>query len=88
MEKILFAIDELTGLIWAATKMRESKSSKDMELPSLKKKFKDKRFAAGCSRDIIKNGAQMLEWELDDLLNKTLEAVKAVEDDIENKLNM
>lgn len=79
MEKILFAVDELTGLIWAAAKMRPSKSTKDMELASLKKKFKDKKFAAGCSRDIIKQGAENLGWELDTLLEKTLEAMKAIE---------
>lgn len=83
MEKILYATDELTGLIYAAALMRPSKSSKDMELKSLKKKFKDKRFAAGCSRDVIKNGAEMLGWELDELLEKTLEAMKAKEDKIE-----
>lgn len=83
MEKILFATDELTGLIWAAAKMRPSKSTKDMELSSLKKKFKDKKFAAGCSRDIIKNGAELLGWELDKLLDDTLEAMKNVEDSVE-----
>lgn len=82
MEKILFAADELTGLIGAAAKMRPSKSCKDMELSSLKKKFKDKRFAAGCSRDIIKTGAERLSWSLDELLEKTLEAMKAGEDEI------
>ena len=82
MEKILFATDELTGLIWAAAKMRPSKSTKDMELSSLKKKFKDKKFAAGCSRDIIKRGAEQLGWELDELLQKTLEAMQNVEDKI------
>ena len=82
MEKILFTTDELTGLIWAAAKMRPSKSTKDMELSSLKKKFKDKKFAAGCSRDIIKRGAEQLGWELDELLQKTLEAMQEVEDKI------
>lgn len=82
MEKILFATDELSGLIWAAAKMRPSQSTKDMELKSLKKKYKDKKFAAGCSRDIIARGAEQLGWELDDLLNQTLEAMKVVEDDI------
>lgn len=86
MEKILFAVDELTGLIWAAAKMRPSKSTKDMELTSLKKKFKDKKFAAGCSRDIIKRGAEQLEWELDRLLEETLEAMKECEDEIEEKM--
>ena len=80
MEKVLFAADELTGLCWSAALMRPSKSCKDMELPSLKKKFKDKKFAAGCSRDVIKEGADGLGWELDVLLNKTLEAMKSCED--------
>ncbi len=82
MEKVLYAADELTGLIGAAALMRPSKSTKDMELKSLKKKFKDKKFAAGCSRDVIKNGAEMLGWELDELLQKTLEAMQAGEDAI------
>lgn len=82
MEKILFATDELTGLIWAATKMRPSKSVQDMELSSVKKKFKDKKFAAGCSREIIKQGAENLGWELDTLLEKTLEAMKVDEENI------
>lgn len=80
MEKVLFAADELTGLIWAAALMRPSKSTQDMELKSLKKKFKDKKFAAGCSRDVIQNGADMLGWTLDELLEKTLEAMKATEE--------
>ena len=80
MEKVLFAADELTGLIWAATLMRPSKSTKDMELKSLKKKFKDKRFAAGCSRETIQQGAQMLGWELDYLLEETLKAMQQSED--------
>ena len=63
MEKVLYAVDELTGIIFAAAKMRPSKSVSDMELNSLKKKFKDKAFAAGCSRDIIRNGAEMLGWD-------------------------
>lgn len=83
MEKILFATDELTGLIWAATKMRPSKSTKDMEVSSLKKKFKDKKFAAGCSRDVIKQGGEMLGWELDTLFEKTILAMR--ED--EHKIN-
>ena len=82
MEKILFATDELTGLIWAAAKMRPSQSTKDMELKSLKKKYKDKKFAAGCSRDIIARGAEQLGWELDELLLKTLEAMQNTEDEI------
>jgi len=82
MEKVLFACDELTGLIGAAARMRPSKSCKDMELSSLKKKYKDKKFAAGCSRDIISQGAECLGWELDRLLGDTLEAMKSCEDDI------
>ena len=78
MEKVLFATDELTGLIGAAALMRPSKSVQDMELKSLKKKFKDKSYAQGCSRDIIKDGAQMLGWELDDLLQRTLDAMKSI----------
>ena len=77
MEKVLFAVDELTGLIGAAALMRPSKSVSDMELKSLKKKFKDKKFAAGCSRDVIAEGAERLGWELDELLEKTLEAMKS-----------
>lgn len=87
MEKVLFATDELTGLIGAAAKMRPSKSCKDMELSSLKKKYKDKKFAAGCSRDIINQGAEMLGWELDELLSKTLDAMKACEDSINEQMN-
>lgn len=83
MEKVLFAADELTGLIGAAALMRPSKSTKDMELKSLKKKFKDKKFAAGCSRDTIAQGAEMLGWELDVLLERTLSAMQAGEDAIE-----
>ncbi|MBR3899609.1 MAG: hydrolase [Elusimicrobiaceae bacterium] len=80
MEKVLFAVDELTGLIGAAARMRPSKSTKDMELSSLKKKFKDKKFAAGCSRDVIKQGAEMLGWELDRVLSLTLQACAETED--------
>ena len=86
MEKVLFAADELTGLIWAAALMRPSKSTQDMELKSLKKKFKDKKFAAGCSRDVIQQGADMLGWSLDELLEKTLEAMKACEESIANQM--
>ena len=82
MEKVLFAADELTGLIWSAALMRPSKSVMDMELKSLKKKFKDKRFAAGCSRDVIKEGAERLGWELDVLMEKTIEAMRSCEADI------
>ncbi|HKK94962.1 MAG TPA: hydrolase [Anaerovoracaceae bacterium] len=78
MEKILFATDELTGLIGAAALMRPSKSCKDMELKSIKKKFKDKKFAAGCDRDVIKQGAEMLDLELDELMQKTLDAMKTL----------
>ena len=84
MEKVLFAVDELTGLIGAASLMRPSKSCKDMELKSLKKKFKDKRFAAGCNRDIIRRGAEQLGWELDELLSITLEAMQVCEDQIKD----
>ena len=80
MEKVLFATDELTGLIGAAARMRPSKSTKDMEVSSLKKKFKDKKFAAGCSRDIIRTGAGRLGWELDELFAKTIEAMRSCED--------
>ncbi len=86
LEKVLFAADELTGLIWSYSLMRESKSCKDMEVSGLKKKFKDKKFAAGCSRDVIKQGADMLGWELSELLEKTLEAMKAAEDFIDSKI--
>ena len=82
MEKVLFAADELTGLIWAAAKMRPSKSCKDMELSSLKKKFKDKKFAAGCSRDVIRQGAERLGWDLDELLARTLKAMAESEDQV------
>ena len=86
MEKVLFAADELTGLIGAAALMRPSKSTKDMELKSLIKKFKDKKFAAGCSRETITQGAEQLGWELDDLLNRTLAAMQAGEDAIEEAM--
>ena len=82
MEKVLFATDELTGLIGAAARMRPSKSCMDMELSSLKKKFKDKKFAAGCSRDVIKQGAENLGWELDVLLEKTIEAMRSCEAEV------
>lgn len=86
MEKILFAVDELTGLIGAAARMRPSKSVMDMELSSLKKKFKDKRFAAGCSRDVIMTGAQKLGWELDELLTLGIEAMRACENRINEEM--
>lgn len=80
MEKVLFAADELTGLIWAAAKMRPSKSVQDMEVSSLKKKFKDKKFAAGCSRDVIRQGAERLGWELDTLMERTIQAMRSCEE--------
>ena len=83
MEKVLFAVDELTGLIGAAALMRPSKSVQDMEVSSLKKKFKDKKFAAGCSREVITQGAQALGWELTELFDRTLQAMRASEADIE-----
>ena len=79
MEKVMFAVDELTGLIGAAARMRPSKSVMDMELSSLKKKFKDKKFAAGCSRDVIKVGAERLGWSLDEVLEKTILAMRSCE---------
>ena len=82
MEKVLFAADELTGLIWAAALMRPSKSTKDMELKSLKKKYKAKGFAAGCSREVIARGAEQLDWELPKLLELTLQAMADSEDTI------
>lgn len=82
MEKVLFAVDELTGLIWAAALMRPSKSTKDMELKSLKKKYKSKGFAAGCSRDVIERGAEQLGWELEKLLTMTLQAMQECEDEL------
>lgn len=86
MEKVLFAADELTGIVFAAAKMRPSKSCRDMELSSLKKKFKDKRFAAGCSRDVIRQGAENLGWELDTLLQKTLTALQTYEEEIREEM--
>lgn len=82
MEKVLFAVDELTGLIWAAAKMRPSKSVSDMEVSSLKKKFKDKRFAAGCSREIILSGAERLGWTLEDLMRDTILAMRSCEEKV------
>ena len=82
MEKVLFAADELTGLIGAAAKMRPSKSVSDMEVSSLKKKFKDKKFAAGCSRDVIRIGAERLEWPLEELMEKTILAMRSCEEEI------
>lgn len=87
MEQVLFTVDELTGLVGAAARMRPSKSVMDMEVSSLKKKFKDKRFAAGCSRDVIKDGCQMLGWELDDLFAKTIEAMRSCEAAVNQELD-
>ena len=86
MEKVLFAADELTGLIGAAARMRPSKSCKDMELSSLKKKFKDKKFAAGCSRDVIRLGAERLGWTLDEVLDKTIQAMRSCEASVAEEL--
>ncbi len=86
MEKVLFAADELTGLIWSAALMRPSKSVMDMEVKSLKKKFKDKRFAAGCSRDVIRQGAEMLGWELDELFEKTILAMRDCEEQVKQEM--
>ena len=86
MEKIMFAADELTGLIGAAARMRPSKSVMDMELSSLKKKFKDKKFAAGCSRDVIKEGAERLGWTLDELMDKTIQAMRSCEEKVAAEL--
>ena len=86
MEKVMFAADELTGLIGAAARMRPSKSVMDMELSSLKKKFKDKKFAAGCSRDTIKEGAERLGWTLDELLDRTILAMRSCEGRVAQEL--
>ena len=86
MEKVIYTVDELTGFITAVALMRPSKSCQDMEVSSLKKKFKDKKFAAGCSRYVIANGAQLLGWELDTLLERTLKAMQAEEGAIEAAL--
>ena len=87
MEKVLFAVDELTGLIWSAALMRPSKSVMDMEVKSLKKKFKDKKFAAGCSREIISDGAERLGWELDELFEKTIQAMRSCETEIATSMD-
>lgn len=86
MEKVLYATDELTGLIGAAIRMRPSKSAKDFEVKSLKKKFKDKKFAAGCSREVIKLGAELLGWELDYLFERTILAMRSCENPVKNEL--
>ena len=82
MEKVMYAADELTGLIGAAARMRPSKSCMDMEVSSLKKKFKDKKFAAGCSRDVIRQGAEMLGWELEQLMDLTIQAMRSCEESV------
>ena len=87
MEKILYATDELTGLLGAVALMRPSKSVQDLELKSAKKKFKDKKFAAGCSRDVIKQGAEMLGWELDKLFEDTILAMRDCEDYVQEEMN-
>ena len=79
MEQILYACDELSGLIWAITLMRPSKSTLDLEVSSVKKKFKDMKFAAGCSRDVVRRGAEILGWELDELFEQTIMAMRSVE---------
>ena len=80
MEKVLYAVDELTGLIGAVVLMRPSKSVQDLEVKSVKKKFKSKGFAVGCSRDVIQNGADMLGWSLDELIEQTIEALKTFQE--------
>ena len=87
MEKVLYAVDELTGLIWAAAEMRPSKSVQDMELKSLKKKYKSKNFAAGCSRDVIEKGAAMLGKELNDVLWETILAMRSCEDSVNSAMS-
>ena len=86
MEKVLFAVDELTGLIGAAARMRPSKSVMDMELSSLKKKYKDKRFAAGCSRETISQGAERLGWSLDELLERSILAMRSCEESVNQEM--
>ena len=86
MEKILFATDELTGLIGAAALMRPSRSVMDMEVSSLKKKFKDKKFAAGCSRDVIRTGAEKLGWTLEELFERTIEAMRSCEESVKRDM--
>lgn len=87
MEKVMFAVDELTGLIGAAARMRPSKSVSDMEVSSLKKKFKDKKFAAGCSRDVIKEGADRLGWTLEETMEKTILAMRSCEASVSEELS-
>ncbi|MBQ6116513.1 MAG: hydrolase [Oscillospiraceae bacterium] len=87
MEKVLFAADELTGLIGAAALMRPSRSVQDMEVKSLKKKFKDKKFAAGCSRDVIAEGAERLGWTLEELMERTILAMRSCEESVQRELD-
>ena len=86
MEKVLFAVDELTGLVGAAARMRPSRSVMDMEVSSLKKKFKDKKFAAGCSRDVIREGAETLGWTLEELMEKTILAMRSCEESVNKEM--
>ena len=86
MEKVMFAVDELTGLIGAAARMRPSKSVMDMEVSSLKKKYKDKKFAAGCSREVISQGAERLGWSLDEILEKTILAMRSCEESVAREM--
>lgn len=87
MEKVLFAADELTGLIWATALMRPSKSTKDLELKSVKKKFKQHSFAAGCSREVITTGAERLGWTVEDLISKTILAMRSCEDQVNEAMS-
>ena len=87
MEKVLYAADELTGLIWAAALMRPSRSVQDMELKSVKKKFKDRKFAAGCSREVITAGAELLNWPLDELIGRTIEAMRSCESEVDQAVS-
>ena len=86
MEKVLYAVDELTGLIGAVALMRPSKSVQDMEVKSVKKKYKSSNFAAGCSREVIQRGADMLGWELNDLIEKTIYAMRSCEAEIQDAM--
>ena len=86
MEKVLYAVDELTGLIGAVVLMRPSKSVQDLTLKSVKKKYKSKGFAAGCSRDVIRQGAENLGWELDELFEKTILAMRSCEAEIQKAM--
>ena len=83
MEKLLFASDELSGLIWASALMRPSRSVQDLELKSVKKKFKDRKFAAGCSREVITKGAELVGWTLDELIERTILAMRSCEASVE-----